>query len=250
MAAYIIPVDPHELAQRFSNPIDVVHPWDEEAANDDEDPEYVFDDEGNPVDPEDIAELFSATEDYEARVAPLLERIPEREADLIYLYFVHGKRQADIATIFGVTQAAISYRLDRGIKRIKFLLSIPQVAEEEMRRDLARVFPSQVHCPQGCKGEDCPICRGVGTIQVDVEILVGMWATTCQSEVAKRLCLTQGRVRHRFFKAVDRLTEMASDDETLKPYEQIFSTIRMKRFNILREVKLPQWSGRGGDECF
>ena len=144
------------------------------------------------------------------------------------MYFKYGKRQADIATIFGVTQAAISYRLDRGIKRIKFLLSIPQVTEEDLRRDLPGVFPSKI----------------------DVDILVGMWETTCQSEVANRLKLTQGRVRHRFFKAVKVLEEAARYDQVFLPYYQIYSAISGKKFNILREVKLPQWSDRGGDSCF
>ncbi|KKL92748.1 hypothetical protein LCGC14_1881600, partial [marine sediment metagenome] len=95
----------------------------------------------------------------------------------------------DIAVIFGMTQAAISYRLDRGIQRIRFLLSIPQVTEADLRRDLPGAFPQAI----------------------DVDILVGMWETTCQSEVASQLKLTQGRVRHRFFKAVKTL-ETAADD--------------------------------------
>jgi hypothetical protein len=251
MAAYVIPIDPHELAQRFGNPLDAApDPWGDDEDEEEEGP--VLDDDGNPIDMEALNEFISAIEDYETRIIPLLDRIPEREADLIYLYFVHQKKQADIAAIFGVTQAAISYRLDRGIKRIKFLLSIPQVTEEDLRRDLAEVFPSRVGCPRpGCKKhDDCPVCKGEGGIRVDVEILVGMWVTTCQSEVANRLSLTQGRVRHRFFKAVDSLVEAADDNEKYRPYEQIFSAIRLKKFNILREVKLPQWSGRGGDECF
>jgi hypothetical protein len=85
---------------------------------------------------------------------------------------------------------------------------------------------------------------------VDVEILVGMWMTTCQSEVASKLGLTQGRVRHRFFKAVQTLEDMAKIQEKYLPYQQIFSAVASKRFNILREVRLPQWADRGGDECF
>ena len=76
-----------------------------------------------------------------------------------------------------------------------------------------------------------------------------MWATTCQSEVATKLGLTQGRVRHRFFKAVKTLEEVAKQDERYLPYQQIFSAVASKKFNILREVKLPQWQDRGGDEC-
>ena len=46
------------------------------------------------------------------------------------------------------------------------------------------------------------------------------------------------------------LERAAKEDETFEPYYRIFSAISDgKRFNILREVRLPQWAGRGGDEC-
>jgi DNA-directed RNA polymerase specialized sigma24 family protein len=211
-SGYVIPVDPAELANRFADPDSLL-------------------DECEREDAEEVEALFSG-DDYETRILPLLDRIPKREADLIDLYYVCKKRQADIATIFGVTQAAISYRLDRGIQRIKFLLSIPDVLEEDMREDLKGLFE-----------------------QIDINILVGMWKTTCQSEVAKELQLTQGRVRHRFFKAVDTLkreVEQAGVRDEISvytPYHKIFSSISSKKFNILRAVQLPQWANRGVDRC-
>lgn len=246
---YVIPVDPIELASRV-------------ASHDprfDEEDDILEEGEEHDISEEEMQGFFAGN-DYESRIAPLLDRIPEREADLIYLYFIQRKRQADIAEIFGVTQAAISYRLDRGIQRIKFLLSIPQVTEEDLRRDLPAVFPTTSACPR-CQGkkdgsqghrsnESCALCKDDGSILIDVDILVGMWETTCQSEVASHLGLTQGRVRHRFFKAVETLSGAAEEDERFEPYHQIFSAIAGKKFNILREVKLPQWADRGGDECF
>jgi len=257
-SGYVIPMEPSELANRFAAPGQLL----------DDEPEV--EEEGTD---EEAAWIF-AGQDYETRIAPLLERIPQREADLIYLYYIQKKRQADIAEIFEVTQAAISYRLDRGLQRIKFLLSIPHVTEEDMREDLKDAFQ-----------------------EIDVNILVGMWQTTCQSEVAAQLQLTQGRVRHRFFKSVAalkalsfkvttfdpedeaevqraaELLEQAKDEaedeedalecvldrkagellilanEQYLPYHKIFNAISSKKFNILREVKLPQWAGRGGDTC-
>lgn len=207
---YVISVDPSELASRFKAP-------DQE--------EKMFEDEQQE---EANTEPLLSSLNYETQIKPLLDRIPEREADLIYLYYIQKKRQADIAEIFGVTQAAISYRLDRGLQRIRFLLSIPQIDEEDLRRDLPKV-PFK---------------------DIDVNILVGMWQTTCQSEVASRLGLTQGRVRHRFFGAVKVLEKRSKDDELFVPYHKVFNAIASKRFNILREVKLPQWANRGGDGCF
>lgn len=203
---YVISVDPSELASRFKAP----------------------DQEDKPEEEEPEAETLFSSLNYETQIKPLLDRIPEREADLIYLYYIQKKRQADIAEIFGVTQAAISYRLDRGLQRIRFLLSIPQIDEDDLRRDLPLV-PFK---------------------DIDVNILVGMWQTTCQSEVASRLGLTQGRVRHRFFGAVKVLEKRSKEDEQFVPYHKVFSAIASKKFNILREVKLPQWQNRGGDGCF
>lgn len=267
---YVIPVDPAELASRFAS-----------DPNDDEDvfdPDY----EAENVPDDAVAEFF-ADNDYESRIAPLLDRIPEREADLIYLYFIQRKRQLDIATIFGITQAAVSYRLERGLQRIRFLLSIPQVTEEELRADLPLVFPMELPCPMCCPakakaiwndvGENdiekapksakppkkvksappppppgpCQVCTDSRAILIDVAILIGMWQTTCQSVVATMLNLTQGRVRHRFFRAKERLQEAAAKDARFEPYSAIFTAISNKNFNVLREVKLPQWADRGGD---
>ncbi len=241
---YVIPVNPMELASRFA------------AAHD---PRFDPEDDDCPADEAEnvsdgaLADFFSDN-DYESRIVPLLDRIPSKEADLIYLYFIQRKRQLDIATIFGITQAAVSYRLERGIQRIKFLISIPQVTEEELRADLPAIFPTLSPCPK-CEGSPnkaiptCPVCEGEGSMLIDVAILVGMWRTTCQSEVANRLGLTQGRVRHRFFKAVEALQVAAAEDAKFEPYHKLFGAIASKRFNILREVKLPQWSDRGRDAC-
>lgn len=185
---------------------------------------------------------FLADPTYEAQIEPLLDRVPPKEADAVYMYYLRRKRQAEIAAVFGVSQAAISYRLVRGLQRLKFLLSIPQVTEEEMRRDLAPVFPitaADRNRAQAAKSAPVPL---------DVEILVGIWHTTCQSEVATNLNLTQGRVRHRFFKALARLQTRADTDPVYAKYAQLFLAIS-ENFNILREVKLPQWASRGIDTC-
>lgn len=210
---YVIPIDPSDF-NRFPG----YDPRDEEDEDEDE---ALLDSE---LSDEEIA--FLQSQDFRSRIEPLLERIPDREADIIYMYFYQEKRQADIAVIFNMTQAAVSYRLARGIKRIKFLLDIPQITEEQIRADLPDIFKEAI----------------------DIDILVGMWNTTCQSVVAESLSLTQGRVRHRFFKAVQRLQESAELDERYAPYSTAFSKISNRSFNILREVQLPQWANRGGDE--
>lgn len=234
-AGYVVPIDPNDFS-RFVG----ADPRYDGSLFDGED-DCLTEDEMDALEQEMLQLLDS--ENYESNVLPLLDRIPDREADIIELYFLHRKRQADIATIFGITQAAVSYRLGRGIKRIKFLLDLPAVTREQMVADLSEAFPSQHVLPSEL--EEDP----EADVNVDVKILVHMWSTTCQSEVAKTLGLTQGRVRHRFFKAVDRLKELAQGNSRLEPYADIFLKIsEQKQFNILREVKLPQWSDRGGSE--
>lgn len=213
---YHISVDPSEMATRYSS----------KGAT--EDPRVSLD----PLDPEvDIdteeAASYFPREDLQTVLAPLLSKIPVREADLLEMYYYRHMRQADIAHVFGVTQAAISYRIERALHRIMFLRSVPVLTEAEIRRDIPR-GPFKA---------------------IDVDILVGMWETTCQSAVALNLGLTQGRVRHRFFAAVRLLEKLALTNPLYEPYHQFFGAISKKNWNALRAVELPQWSGRGLNEC-
>ncbi len=216
-SGYVIPLDPNSMATRFAVVDQNILAIEEGLLDEEEDEE-----EGCKT-----LEQLLREGNYESLLEPLLERIPVRESDLIRLYFIEKKRQADIAAIFDITQAAVSYRLGRGLKRIKFLLSIPHLTEEEIREDLPQIFKDPI----------------------DVDILVGMWLTTCQSEVAKTLNLTQGRVRHRFFTAIVILENATARDSRYERYYKVFKAISNKGFNLLREVKLPQWSNRGGDRC-
>lgn len=205
---YFVPVDPNELSSRIPDPRSLEDIFDEDEA-----------------DGGDVEDVY-LSKDYGEQILPLLDRIPEKEADFINLYYIQKKKQSDIAAIFNITQAAVSYRLDRGIQRIKFILDMPPFTEEQLREDLSKVFKP-----------------------MDVDILMGMWKTTCQSEVALRLGLTQGRVRHRFLKARDTLAKISEEDEAYKPHHYLFDSIS-KNFNIMRSVVLPQWSNKDGDVCF
>jgi len=199
-----------------------------------------------------------------------LYRIPIREADLIRLYYKDKMKQEQIAKLFRITQAAVSYRLHRGIKRIQFLRTIPELEKKDFDIELAPKFSEQ-----------------------DREILWRMYETTCQSEIAKQMSLTQGRVRHRFFRALGKIKELIASEinenyirmmmlqkhgikedfesdpseilkEALKDLESaetdlsiavqaskygkyftVFYAISDKHFNILHEVSLPQFKDRG-----
>lgn len=144
------------------------------------------------------------------RVRKLLDHLPVIEADFIDLYFFRHVRQTDIATIFGVSQPTVCYRLQRAIQRIKYLLEVPKLDPNILRKDLKRFF----------------------TDPMDIEILVLMYETTCQSETAKRLGVTQGFVRHRFIRSTRRM----SNHPTMGFYGNVFNSVA-ENLNLLREVQ-------------
>lgn len=155
-------------------------------------------------------------------IRAVMDKIPPREADFIELYFFRKLRQTDIATIFGVSQPTVCYRLTRAANRVKFLLQRPQIDRNQL--------------------EDA--ITGFLSDPLDVQIMLLMWETTCQSEVAKRLDVTQGLVRHRFLRTVNRMRGV----DGLAEYVKLFDYIT-ENLNILREVQRPSW----GDQmlcCF
>lgn len=149
------------------------------------------------------------------QIRQIMEGLPPREADFVELYYFRQLRQTDIAALFGVSQPTVCYRLARAADRIKFLLHRPEVQRDQMVVDLS----------------------GFLTDPLDVQIMVLMWETTCQSEVAKRLGVSQGLVRHRFLRSLD---SMKSNSKFGK-YAELFDYIS-SNLNILREVQRPSWN--------
>lgn len=248
-SSHILIQDPSSLSSRFSNEHRLGYDPDAEQGLEDlienqlaPDAEQELEAEGQTLD-------FAAIEKY-------LDRIPPREADLIRLYHHDKMKQEQIAKLFRITQAAVSYRLHRGIKRIQFLRTIPELNQEQFELELGPKFSDQ-----------------------DREILWRMYETTCQSEIAKKMNLTQGRVRHRFFRALQKIKDLIAEEakelqvrvqmlkKQSKPeheikkaeqeleesirnskyskYYTVFFAISDKHFNILHEVSLPQFRDRG-----
>lgn len=144
------------------------------------------------------------------KVRKMLDHLPPVEADFLDLYFFKHVKQTDIATIFGVSQPTVCYRLYRAIDRIKFLLILPKVDTVQMREDLSKFMSDPM----------------------DVDIMMFMYDTTCQSESAKRLKVSQGLVRHRFIRTIKKMKA----DEGMTYYAEIFSMIS-SNLNIMREVR-------------
>lgn len=150
-----------------------------------------------------------------SRIKDVLDLLPPREADFIDLYYFKRLKQTDISVIFGVSQPTVCYRLARAADRIRFLLGLPVVDQEELARDLA----------------------GFLADPLDVQIMVHMGETTCQSEVAKRLGVSQGLVRHRFLRSLQRMKNI----ERLDKYVVLFDHIAAN-LNILHEVPRSTWN--------
>ena len=235
---HVILVDPSHLSERLSNAdrlgADPGRDWEAEV----EDLLHAPAEES--VEPDPVG--FEAIE-------PYLFRIPSREQDFVRLYWRDGIRQEAIASIFGVTQAAVSYRLGRARKRLQFLQTIPVLSEDVLHAELELQF-----------------CRD------DREIMWQMYVTTSQSTVAAILGFTQGKVRHRYFTCVRKLklliarkareldreadimerqsfpaeavlrvrlsAEASIAASSYAKYWTCFSAIADKRWNILHEVTI------------
>lgn len=178
--------DPSELEARFSNDdslsyMDSIH---EEPADD-------------TMDKLDI-------------IRDLIDSLPPREADFVELYFFKKKKQTDIATIFGVTQPTVCYRLNRAKTRIKFLIDLPKISRAEIEDEMSRFLSDPL----------------------DVKIMVLMYDFTCQSAVANVLGVSQGLVRHRYMRTIEKMRVCGGMDLMVSLFEKISG-----KLNIKKEVK-------------
>lgn len=249
MSSHILVQDPSSIATRFGISDMIGYDGDGDAESD---LERLIE---RNLAPEEEPDLEVNKPNF-SLIEPYLDRIPPREADLIRLYYRDEMKQEQIARLFSITQAAVSYRLARGRRRIQFLFTIPELDSDIFEEELESEFTGQ-----------------------DREILWRMYETTCQSEVAKLMGLTQGRVRHRFFRSLGRIKELiitearepqakvhmlrkqavklddieaaearlhdVINNSAYSKYYTVFFAISDKHFNILHEVSLPQFKDRG-----
>lgn len=178
MGIFAIPTDPDVLAQvvRDRSPL-------------------LDDVEGEP-EPEPDAPIDWHAEF--ARLRPLLDRVPPCEADTFELFYYQRKHQADIGAIFGISQAAVSYRLQATRQRLKFLLAWPGVhlTEEGVREALNRV-KSQFE-----GGHRRRKRRKQSNGDITVDILCTMLRTTSQTQTARDLGQSQSVVNYRFHEGI------------------------------------------------
>jgi len=110
--------------------------------------------------------------------------LPERELDMIEMSILFEKDQTSIGNIFQVSQGDVSYRIKRLKERLQYLLALPDVDHDSMRVDLVDLL-----------GEEL------------TDILMLLLKYTSQSKVGKMLDLSQGKIRHRYIRSLERIKE-------------------------------------------
>ena len=151
------------------------------------------------------------------KVKGVVDKLPPREADFIDLYYFKNIKQTDIAAIFGVSQPTVCYRLQRAASRIHFLMSLPSFTIGELKEAITTILKDPI----------------------DIQIMVLMFESTCQSEVAKQLNVSQGFVRHRFLRTVEKMRKRGDMEDFVKAFDLIAANL-----NILREVSRPNLDPR------
>lgn len=161
-------------------------------------------------------------EDFE----PFLDKLPSKERDLIRLYYYQDKKQKEIAEIFSVTQGAISHRLSRAGKRLRFLRDMPKL-EVDIDLVLKPYFEP-----------------------FEIDLINTMISTTCQSKTAEILNekynligdekMTQVKIRHKFERFIERLKKNKRKDENLAICFKLLKYIQ-KNLYMMHEVVLPHF---------
>lgn len=170
-------------------------------------------------------------------ILPLLDLLPQNEADMLELAYFHKKSQNEIALIWGCTQANVTYRLHRAVKRLKFLIKYPKLDVHKMHSDLLRCFNK--HRKIRTLKPGSPLKTPISNERL-VDVCVAMYISTCQSAVAKQMGLQQCAIRHHFMSAIRLLKKLIPTNPQLFLYHKAFMMI-VETPTILHAVVHPQW---------
>lgn len=189
------------------------------------------------MDPSEIESRFSNEKsffyDQEEKISisyddfrPFIDKLPKREVDLIDMYYTSKKKQKEIAQFFGVTQGAISHRLSRACKRLKFLRDMPKI-NGDIENILKDYFES-----------------------FEIDLIMLMISTTCQSKSAEILNkkynlkgserMTQVKVRHKFGRYYNKINRLKSQNKDLEVCGKLMEYIK-KNLYMMHEVVLPHF---------
>lgn len=158
---------------------------------------------------EESSELptFSA-EDYQALVVPLLDTLPPIEADFVELYYGRQISQAQLGTIWGMARRTVGERLERATARLRFLLTLPPIREEQLRSDLRALFGDEQ----------------------DVDLFLGLLRTTSYTEVSRHLGISPSSVCGRFGRRLARLQRLSTYHELFAKIQANMEILQQRRY--------------------
>jgi hypothetical protein len=149
--------------------------------------------------------------------AEMLHRLPEFEQH-VFLWWLRGESQAEIASRFECSQPTIHYRLGRALLRLEVLSQLPPLNDSEIVSALRDHPPS------------------------DIETVRVYYRTSSQTAASSAGASTQGYVRHRLSKVRERLRRQidaypnAADTSTRK---ELLAGLQLleKRPNTLNDIR-------------
>jgi len=159
----------------------------------------------------------------------ILDKLPKLEKIAYQLYFHERVKQTHIAKYMGVTQGAISHRLIKSMRRLRYVFLLPTLDTKE--KAYAR--------------------NALGSFVYDLCIF--MAETTCQSIVAEKLNnkyhlpegsrMNQVKVRFKFKRALNKLGIWSEQEPRLKAMYKLVSYVDQNIY-MMHWVHLPQWNKR------
>ena len=155
--------------------------------------------------------------------AEYIPRLSESDQEVYDLAVRKMGRQKEVAAWMGMTQGAVSSRLSKILKRVKFLKMLDSFDLSGMDEDLVDLLDT-----------------------LEIEIVRNMVETTCQEETARRVnrlfglsgkdAMNQIKVRYRFHQAWEKLT--ARRTRKYRKYAMLLGFIQDNLY-MLHEVKNP-----------
>ena len=151
----------------------------------------------------------------------MLDRLPPVEADIIEMYFIKGKTQGEMAEIWECFQGSISYRMNRALERIKWMLEMPEVDLEEATKDITAIL----HNVPSYRNRAAESARAVAQVIV----------TT--SQTTKNADGSYKNHRQTAFCAYRHIIRAAKENSKYEPYAKILKAlVEDHRWNILSYV--------------
>ena len=127
-----------------------------------------------------------------------LDLIPPIEADILeLLYSDNGITQKQIGEIFGFSQSAVNYRIGRAHDRIRYLHERPKLTAAQISARIAEW--GEEYCSHEIGR--CAVMAGM------------IWDSTCESDTAARLGVSQGTVLGHLRLLHRELKKVEPDDE-------------------------------------